>query len=288
MVKSFLKEDVAIKILVSGLQFAEGPVWHPEGYLMVSDIPANCILKLYLNGVMDVLYYNSGGHHIVLSHLSKMIGSNGLALDPDSNIIICQHGNHGLSKLDQKKESTLLCNSYNGKPLNSPNDLAIKRNGAIYFTDPPYGLRDEVLNPKHFQPHAGVYKYEHNQLGLLTTSMKYPNGICFSKNEQNIFICNSDPNEKKIYRYELDSRGELINKSIFAEIQADGIKIDRNDNLYAATPDGVVIFSSKGEKLAEIQIPAMVTNLAFGGPEGDLLFVTTPSAVFYLEQDAKS
>jgi gluconolactonase len=281
--ENLFKKDVEIKELVSGLQFAEGPVWHPEGYLLVSDIPANRIFMLSLNKVINVLCHHSGGPYIILTHLSKMIGSNGLYVDGNKNIFVCQHGNHSIAKLDTEKNVTVLCSSYNGKPLNSPNDLVIKSNGALYFTDPPYGLKDEVLNEELFQPHSGVYKFENNHLDLLTAEMKYPNGICFSKDEKSIFISNSDPEEGKIYRYRVNSKGELFNKSVFAEIQADGIKTDRFDKLYAATSEGVVIFSSQGEKIALIQLPELATNVAFGGKESNLLFVTTPSAVFYLE-----
>jgi gluconolactonase len=276
-------DNSVVKKLASGFKFAEGPLWHPAGYLLFSDIPANRIFSIYLNQVMHVLLHHSGGQHIIHTHLSDMIGSNGLALDKQRNLIFCQHGNHGIAKMDKKKNITQLCCSFNGKPFNSPNDLVVKSDDAIFFTDPPYGLKNQVLNPDIFQPHSGVYRFHKNSVTLLTSELTYPNGICFSPDEQYLFISSNHPDEKLILRYEISNNGNLFNKTVFATINADGIKTDRYNNLYAATKDGVIILSPHGEKTGVIELPEIPTNLTFGGHNNDMLFITTASSLYYVQ-----
>lgn len=282
---NLFNENTVITELSSGFKFADGPLWHPEGYLMISDLPQNRIFQLYRNGVIHVPLYNSGGMFILYTHLSEMIGSNGLALDKEQNLVFCQHGSHGIAKMDKAKNITQLCSSFNGKPFNSPYDIVLKSDGAVFFTDPPYGLKNQVLNPGIFQPHSGLYRYFDNQVSLLSTDLKYPNGLCFSKDEKYLFLSSNHPEEKIIYKYEFSAYGKIIRKNIFAYINAAGIKIDRYNNLYAATNEGVVILSPKGEKLALIELNGLTTNIAFGGNEESLLFVTTPFAVYYLQLD---
>lgn len=271
-----------MKVLASGFKFCEGPAWHPDGYLLFSDTDANKIFQVYMNGVMHVLVHQSGGPCITYTHLSDKIGSNGLAFDQHKNLIFCQHGNHCIGKLEGKN-LIQLCASYNGRSFNSPNDLVLNSAGDIYFTDPPYGLKNQVLNPAVFQPHSGIYMFKHNQVVLLATDLKYPNGICFSTDEKYLFVSSNHPDEKMILRYEVAPNGVLINKIIFAEVNADGIKTDDHNNLFAATMEGVMILSPEGEKLAVIKLPQMATNLCFGGADKELLFITTPSTVHQLK-----
>lgn len=279
--KLFFGESAALKVLASGFRFTEGPVWHKEGYLLFSDIAANKIFQVYPNGVMHVLLQQSGGPCITLTHLSDMTGSNGLAIDNSGNIVFCQHGNHGIARLEGKN-LIQLCTSYNGRPFNSPNDLVLNPAGDIYFTDPPYGLKEQVLNPEVFQPHSGVYVFKDNQVILLATDLNYPNGLCFSKDEKYLFVSSNHPDEKMLLKYEVDADGLLINKIVFAPVNADGIKMDDKGNLFAATTEGVLILSPEGEKLALISLPIMATNIAFGGLRKELLFITSPSTVYQI------
>ncbi len=282
---ALIEETAQLVELADGFKFAEGPLWHPDGYLLISDIPQNKIFRLYLNGVMHVPLYNSGGMYIVHTHLSDMIGSNGLALDRENNIILCQHGSHCIARIDRLNNITNLCCSYNGKPFNSPNDVIVKSDGAIFFTDPPYGLKDQKLNPAFFQPNGGVYRYFNNKISLLSADMDYANGLCFSKDERFLFVSSNHPDEKIIYKYELSAQNQILHKEIFAFINADGIKTDPFDNLFAATAEGIVILSPRGEKLALIMLPEMATNIAFGGENNSLLFITTPSKVYYIKMN---
>lgn len=280
---SIFEENTAVNLLAEGFKFAEGPLWHPDGYLLLSDTPVNRIFAVFLNGVMNEYLHHSGGHYIVHTHLSNMIGSNGLALDKHDHIIFCQQGNHSITKMDKAKHIVPLCTSYNGKPFNSPNDVALKSNGAIFFTDPPYGLKGQVLHPRIFQPHAGIYMFYNNQVKMIDCELNYPNGLCFSTDERYLFVSSNHPDEKVIYRYELDEKGKIEDKQLFAKMNADGIKMDRFNNLFAATGEGVVLLSQDGKKIATLKLPEMATNIAFGGNRNELLFITTPSAVYYLQ-----
>jgi len=278
----FFGPTAALKVLASGFKFCEGPLWHPDGCLLFSDTEANKIFQVYMNGVMHVLVHQSGGPCITYTHLSDKIGSNGLAFDHLNNLIFCQHGNHSIAKIEGKNMIHLCC-SYNGRSFNSPNDLALNAAGDIYFTDPPYGLKNQALNPAVFQPHSGVYLFKHNQVVLLATDLKYPNGICFSNDEKYLFVSSNHADENVILKYEVAPNGVLINKSVFASVSADGIKTDDNNNLFAATTEGVLILSPTGEKLALIGLPQMATNLTFGGTQKELLFITTPSSIYQVK-----
>lgn len=280
---NIFEENTTIHQLATGFRFAEGPLWHPDGFFLFSDTPANRIFSIYLNGIMNEYLHHSGGHYIVHTHLSDMIGSNGLALDKHNHLVFCQQGNHSIAKMDKAKHITRLCTSYNGKPFNSPNDVVIKSDGAIFFTDPPYGLKGEVLHPRIFQPHAGLYKFFDNQVTLVNKDLNYPNGLCFSQDEKCLFVSSNHPDEKIIYRYDCSASGKISNRQVFARMNADGIKTDRYDNLLCATSDGVVILSREGKKIASIKLPSMATNLAFGGSKNDILFITTPDSVYHLQ-----
>jgi gluconolactonase len=275
-----LGKSPLINRISNGYHFAEGPLWHPKGYLLFSDVKANKIFQVYMTGVIHVLLQQSGSQYVCSKYLSDMVGSNGLALDQNTNVIFCQHANHSIAKLDKNKNVIQLCTSYNGKPFNSPNDLVIKSDGGIYFTDPPYGLQKEVLNPDIFQPHSGVYKFQNNTVSLLATDLNYPNGICFSNDERFLFVSSNHPDEKFLYKYTLSPKGTIINKHVFAHINADGIKTDILGNVYAATNKGVVILSPEGNEIALITLPEPATNLTFGGADGNLLFATTYHSIY--------
>ncbi len=277
------RQKTSAKRLATGFQFAEGALWHPNGYLLFSDVKANRIFQLFLSGVIHVLRERSGSQYVCGKYLSEMVGSNGLALDSNGELVFCQHANHSIAKMNKHKDVFKLCSSYNGRPFNSPNDLAIRSDGGIYFTDPPYGLQQEALNPEVFQPHAGIYLFRDNQVTLLSTDLNYPNGICFSADERYLFVSSNHPDEKMIMKYLVSSKGIVLSKQVFAPVNADGIRTDAFNNLYAATNKGVLILSPQGKELALIPLPEPATNLTFGGPDKNLLFITTYHSIYSVE-----
>jgi gluconolactonase len=272
-----------VRKLAGGFEFTEGPVWHPGQYFLFSDTPANCIYQLFPDGTINTYLQNSGLNHNNTEKLSHQVGSNGLALDACNNLYICQHGNHGIAVLNGKKELRTLLNEYRGAPFNSPNDITLRSDGIVYFTDPPYGLADETLFPASFQPCAGVYKYDFNTVTRIATDLQYPNGIVFSPNEKYLYISTNHPAEKNILRYTVAVDGGIHYDSVLIEENADGITIDKMGNLYMATGNGILSVSPQGKRLGLIALPDTPTNLTWG-PGEEILFVTAGSSIYFIEK----
>jgi gluconolactonase len=272
--------DIRVEKIATGFQFTEGPVWHPTGFLLFSDTPANVIWQLYPDGRVKYYMDNSGLIGNDTSLLSDMVGSNGLALDAYNNLVICQHGNHALAMLDRNGVISVLTSSFEGRPYNSPNDLVIRSDRSIYFTDPPYGLKEQVLRPEAFQPHAGVYCYKNGTVNLISDRLKYPNGTCFSPDESFLYISSNHPDEAQLWRYHISVTGEIKEQTIIAEQNADGIKTDHRGNLYLSTDDGILILSSQGQKLALISLPESPTNITWIKPEHTHLYITARSSIY--------
>ncbi|MEI9946983.1 MAG: SMP-30/gluconolactonase/LRE family protein [Chitinophagaceae bacterium] len=271
--------EIKIEQVASGFQFTEGPLWHPGNYLLFSDTPANKIYQLFPDGSSKVFLDKSGFIGMDTSMLSDMIGSNGLALE-DDNIIICQHGDHAIACLNKNMELSVLTDCYEGKPFNSPNDLIIKADESIYFSDPPYGLKDQVPDPDAFQPVAGVYRYFEGKTKRIFDELKYPNGVCFSPDEQILYISSNHGDEPRLYKCLLSVSGDIIEKSVLIEQNADGIATDPEGNLFLSTNDGILIVSPKGQKLALLKLPDSPSNIAWGGHLYSELYITARSNIY--------
>lgn len=279
--KGSLFSSIRIDKIATGFQFTEGPVWHPDQYLLFSDIPANLIWQIFPDGIIRHYMDNSGLLSNDTSLLSDMIGSNALAIDQQGNLIICQHGNHGISKLDKNGVISVLTSSYKGRPYNSPNDIVIRKSdGSIYFSDPPYGLKEQVLHPDTFQPHAGVYRYKDGEVTLLSDKFNYPNGVCLSPDESYLYVSSNHPDEAFLWRYSLSPSGEVTDKIILTEQNADGIKTDQSGNLFLCTDNGILILSPQGEKLALLPVPESPTNIAWVNPGYNQLYITARSSIY--------
>lgn len=272
---------VTINKVPGAFQFTEGPVWHPDGFFLFSDTPANCIYRLSLNGKTELFLDKSGFSGGNATALSDQLGSNGLAWGSNKRLFICQHGNHAIAAL-AGNELNIVTGAYDDAPFNSPNDIVLRSDGIIYFTDPPYGLAGQVLHPSAFQPLAGVYKYDGFTTELVGKELQYPNGICFSPGEDYLYVSSNHPEERYILKYCVKSDGALQYDGILIKENADGIKIDQYGNLCMATAAGIFVVSPLGEKLGLISLPGMATNLAWGGQEGTLLCVTAASNIYLL------
>jgi gluconolactonase len=271
-----------IQKIAEGFSFTEGPVWHPDQYFLFSDTAANKIYQLFTDGRTAVYLENSGLTHTGTSDLSDQVGSNGLALGKNNSLCICQHGDHAIAVLNEKKQIKILVNEYDGLPFNSPNDLVFRSDGILYFTDPPYGLAGQTLHPDKFQPCAGVYKYDGSTIELTGKELQYPNGVCFSPDEAYLYVSSNHPSERYVLRYKVNNDGGLRYEGILVKENADGIKADRQGNIYMATGDGILVVSPLGEKLGLIPLPGMATNLAWGGAHGETLGVTAGSSIYLI------
>jgi gluconolactonase len=275
----FINKDFEIETLADDCLFTEGPVWNPAGFYLFSDIPANCIYKIAAGKKKEIFLANSGTDNPNDPDLKPdQVGSNALAYDAQADLLICQHGNHAIAKFSRQKVEPLIA-SYQNRKLNSPNDFILHPDGRLYFSDPPYGLKDGKLNPEKFQPLAGVYCLEDGALKLICDKYQYPNGVCLSPDGSVLYICSNKPFEKFICRY--DTKTDVF-MDIFSEENSDGIECDRAGNIYLCNKDGLIILNKKGERMALIKLPTVPANICWGGTEGSDLFITARENIFLL------
>jgi gluconolactonase len=216
------------------------------------------------------------------------MGSNGLILDKEGRLVLCQHGNRQMARMDaplDKPEPKYisLANLYKGKKFNSPNDAVYNSKGELFFTDPPYGLEKNVDDPKKETPYQGIYRVKTNgEVILMTDSITRPNGIAFLPGEKTILIANSDPPKPNWYAFDIDSNGNFSNGRIFYSTVGadtslkglpDGMKINRNGNVFATGPGGIWIFNKEGKLLGKYKLTAAASNCAFS-PDQKTLYIT--------------
>jgi gluconolactonase len=274
--------DAKIEVLASGFDWAEGPLWYPkEKALLFSDVPMNTVM-IWREGVGVSPWMKPSGFTGVGPY-SKEPGSNGLALDPQGRVVFCEHGDRRVSVLTKDGGKRTLVDNYLGKRLNSPNDATYKSNGDLYFTDPPYGLPKNWDDPSREQEFCGVYRYgKDGKVTLLTKELTRPNGIAFSPDEKTLYVANSDPQRAIWMAYPVKDDGTLGTGRVFANVTEmvakhkglpDGMKVDRNGNLFASGPGGIHIYSPDGKLLGRIETFEATANCAWGD-DGSTLYIT--------------
>jgi gluconolactonase len=279
--------EASIEKLASGFQFTEGPVWHPDGFLLFSDPNANTIYRWTTDGQVTVFRTKSGYSGVDVGEYHQP-GSNGLTLDTEGRLVIDEHGRRRVARLEANGVITVLADRYEGKRLNSPNDLVYKSDGALYFTDPPFGLPRVFDDPRKELPFSGVYRLANGQLTLLTTDLTGPNGLAFSPDERFLYVSNWDVARKVIMRYPVKLDGTLGPGEVFVDATTshpgeqawDGVKVDRDGNVYAAGPGGVWIVSPEGKHLGIIEAPETPANIAWGDDDGRTLYMTARMGLY--------
>lgn len=276
-----LNPDFELRLLASGFRFTEGPVYLPSGSYLFSDIPANCIYAIGDDGQASIYLEQSGTSRPDHPDLNAdQPGSNGLARESGGALLICQHGGHAVARYHEGELRPYIA-SYGGRPFNSPNDLVLHSNGSLFFSDPPYGLKGGKLNPAAYQPVAGVYRWIEDELQLVCDSYQYPNGVCLSPDETELFICSNKPFEKRVSVYDAAT---LAFRRIAAEENGDGIETDPAGNLYLCNREGLLILDPRGERLALIELPTVPANCCWGGEGGKDLFITARENLFLARQ----
>ncbi|MBM4264288.1 MAG: SMP-30/gluconolactonase/LRE family protein [Deltaproteobacteria bacterium] len=272
--------------LAEGFQFTEGPIWTKSGDLLFSDPNANTIYKYGGDGKLSTFKTNSGYSGKDLAEYFQP-GSNGLTLDPQGRLTINEHGNHRVSRIEKDGRVTVLADSYEGKRLNSPNDLVYRSDGALFFTDPPFGLPKFYDDPRKQLPYSGVFSVKDGRLKLVSTDLKGPNGIAFSPDEKYLYVGNWDPAKKVVMRYEAGADASLSNGKVFfdmtkalGEDAIDGIKVDQKGNLYVCGPGGIWVLSPQGKHLGTIKAPKNPHTLAWGGADGKTLYITAQNTLY--------
>jgi gluconolactonase len=271
--------SVEVEKLATGFTFTEGPIWHPDGYLLFSDMPAD----VRRTGTQD------GGVVEVMRPANKC---NGMTLDADLNLIVCEHWTSHLVRATLNQDGTeasreTIASHYDGKELNSPNDVVVKSDGSIYFTDPTYGRMEVFGNPREqdldFQ---GVYVLPggSGDPQLLVDDFDQPNGLCFSPDEKTLYVNDSGSLNIRAFDVRADGtleRGRmLVGPEIFEGVLCDGMKCDEHGNIWVTGPGGVLIFDPEGEHLGTVEIPEVVGNLTWGGPSWDVLYVPASTSLY--------
>jgi len=254
--------------IATGFQFTEGPVWHPEGYLIFSDIPASRTYTWRPDGTVAIFREPSGN-------------ANGLTLDRERYLIACEHSGRRVSRVAADGTAVTLVDSYGGKRLNSPNDVVVKSDGTIYFTDPPYGIEPEQRE----QPCNGLYRITlKGELELLIDDFDRPNGLAFSADESLLYVDDSPRRHVRVFDVRPD--GTLANSRIFADMDhpqpgsPDGMKIDTEGHLFVTGATGVWVFEPDGTCLGVITTPERPANCAWGDADRQTLYITARTSLY--------
>lgn len=269
-----------VEVLYTGCLWAEGPVWFSDGgYLVWSDIPNSRLLRWTPGAGVDVFRTDSDY-------------SNGNTRDRQGRLVSCQHGRRRVVRTEPDGSTTVIADAYQGKRLNSPNDVVVKSDGSIWFTDPSYGILSNYEGYKADMEQAGCYVYrvsaDLSEITIVADDFVKPNGLAFSPDEQILYISDSgfshDPDgPHHIRAFDVAAGGTLANNRVFAEVNPglpDGFRLDTDGNLWTSAGDGIHCYASDGTILGKIKIPEVVANLTFGGPRKNRLFITATSSLY--------
>jgi gluconolactonase len=282
--------------VAGGFSWVEGPVWHPEGFLLFTDIPANRIVQ-WIAGRGTRVWLERAGWDRRAPFNGFEPGANGLALDANGRVIAARHGERNVARLERDGRWSVLADRYDGKRLNSPNDVIVDSRGDVMFTDPPFGLPRGFDDAAKELAFSGVYRRGRDgSVSLLTRELRAPNGIAFSPDERTLYVSNAESARAVWMAYPVRSDGTLgagrilLDATTAAQDLArrgvrtgnpDGMKVDRSGNLFAAGPGGLWIIAPDGAHLGTVEFPFPVSNCAFG-EDGSTLFITADTGVWRL------
>ncbi len=269
-------EGTQVEEVAGGFEFLEGPYWHPDGHLLFSDIPANTVYKWTPNGDSVAVFRRPSGN------------SNGITADGEGRLVLAQHGWRRLARVEENGQETPLAERYEGQRLNSPNDAAVASDGAIYFTDPPYGVEDEARELDF----SGVYRLTpEGEVELITDAFERPNGIVLAPDESRLYV--NDTRGGFIQAFDLTADSTAMTGRRFATLDdpdaegnADGMAVDAEGRLYSTGPGGLWIFGTDGQLVDRIPVPQPATNVTFGGAANDTLFITAGSKLYRIRVNA--
>jgi gluconolactonase len=281
-----------IEKVADGFSFTEGPVWYPDGFLLFSDPNTNTIYRYNPINKNITVYISHSGYTGADIGEYHQPGSNGLTIDKEGRLIVAQHGNRRVIRHERKGPVTILSDNIDGKKLNSPNDVVVRSDGSVYFTDPPYGLPGTYNDKRKETQWQGIYMIRDGKTTLVSKDLGGPNGLAFSPDEKYFYATNWDIRDihhtKTIWRYEVQPDGTLKNGKIFFDFNftedeeaLDGLKIDKAGNLFVSAPGGLWILNSEGKLLGKIVTPERPANMAWGD-DGKTLYLTAHTSVYKL------
>ena len=286
-INDIVSANAKAEIIAEGFEWSEGPLWIEKNkMLLFSDIPRNAIYKWTEKNGTE-LYLQPAGY-TGSEKRGGETGSNGLMLDNNGNLVLCQHGDRRMARMDAPVDKPLpkfisIADSWQGKKLNSPNDGTFNSKGELFFTDPPYGLEKGMKDPLKEIPFQGVFKVNNTgEVQLITDTLSRPNGIAFFPGEKTFIVANSDGNKPNWYAFDTNANNEVINGRIWYSAAGydkslkggnDGLKIDRNGNVFATGPGGIWIFNKNGKLLGKLRLNEAASNVALS-PDEKTLYIT--------------
>ncbi|MDO5642243.1 MAG: SMP-30/gluconolactonase/LRE family protein [Paracoccus sp. (in: a-proteobacteria)] len=285
--RALIHPNARLQKLGGGFEWPEGPVWFPAfGMLLFSDIPAGRMMR-----------WTEGAGCSVFRHDSDY--ANGNTRDPEGRLVTCHHGSRCLRRIEHDGQVTVLASHHDGRRLNSPNDVVVRRDGSIWFTDPTYGILSDLEGYRAEPEQSGSYVYRLPPGGgapaAVVTDMTQPNGLCFSPDERLLYVAESGashdetvPPAIRVYKVSEDGRTVASGRD-FAVIDAglpDGIRADSAGNIWSSAADGIHVFAPEGTLLGKILVPEIVSNLCFGGPRGNRLFITAATSLYMIAVNA--
>ena len=288
---SIITPGTKVEKVADGFSFTEGPVWHPDGYLLFSDPNTNTIYRYNPKNHNITVYISHSGYTGADIGEYGQPGSNGLAIDKEGRLIIDQHGNRRVIRIEKKGPVTVLADNIDGKRFNSPNDVLLKTDGSVYFTDPPYGLPDFFNDKRKELDYSGVFMIKNGKVQVVSKDLGGPNGLAFSPDEKYFYVTNWDIRDihhtKTLWRYKVQQDGTLTNGKIFFDFSfteddeaLDGMKVDKEGNLFVSAPGGLWILSAEGKLLGKIVTPERPANMAWGDEDGRTLYLTAHSSLY--------
>ena len=288
--------NARLEKISEGHKWVEGPVWNrKEGYLLFSDIPNNSIFK-WKESEGETLFLKPSGYTGAARFEGREPGSNGLTYDSKGRLVLAEHGDRRVARVEADGRKTTLADRYEGKRFNSPNDLVYKRNGDLYFTDPPFGLPKLLSDPGKELDFCGVYRLSKDgKLTLLTKEIKLPNGIAFSPDEKTLYVTDVDPNHSVWMAFDVKADGTITNGRVFFDATGfaktkrgapDGLKVDRQGNLFASGPGGIYVFAPDGTHLGTIETGVPTANCAWGD-DGTVLYIAADTAIWRIKLTTK-
>ncbi len=287
-----LPPGVALEHLADGFAWVEGPVWdHLAEALLFSDIPANSVFRWTRERGTE-LFMKPSGYSGLLPFAGREPGSNGLTFDHEGRLVLCEHGDRRIARLEPNGSKTTLVERFEGKRLNSPNDAVFRSNGDLYFTDPPFGLPGAFEDPEKELDLSGVYRLSTTgELALLLDELKAPNGIAFSPDEETLYVTDVDPGYPAWLSWDVLENGTLGDGRVFFDALPftaeqpggpDGMAVDQGGHVFGAGPGGVYVFAPDGRHLGTIQTGVATSNCAWGD-DGSVLYITASDALLRIQ-----
>jgi len=282
-------KDAQLEKLADGFTFTEGPIWRPSGVLWFSDVVGNVVRQWSPDGkVTEIL--NPGGYDGKGNlPAGGYNGPNGMTADKDGAVLLCQHGYRRVVRISSDMRITTVVDKYEGKRLNSPNDVVYRSDGSFYFTDPPYGLPKGDSDPAKELKFNGVFRMSNGKLQVVIKDLSRPNGIALSPDQQTLYIANSDEKNRVWMAYDIADNGAVSNGRLFADVTAekdagvpDGMKVDSKGNIWASGPAGIWVFSPAGKHLGTIKMPEIPANCNWGD-NWKSLYITARTGLYRIK-----